>query len=213
MKLNLYKEFAPAVSIILPTLNRRNLLSRAVDSILNQTFKNWELIVVDDGSSDETFSLVREYQIANENIRYMRHSNKKLPLSLNTGIQAACGEFVTFIGSDDEYKPEHLELRYNYLSDNPDIFLVHGGIEIIGNPYVKDKNDLNKSIHLNDCHIGGTYFCRRIVFEEIGGFKNIAYSEDSEFFERVEKKYKTQKLEYPTYIYYRDTPDSICNSL
>ena len=213
MKLNLYKGFAPAVSIILPTFNRENLLGRAIASILNQTLKSWELIIVDDGSGDGTFSLINEYQKKYSNIRYLRHPNKKLPLSLNTGIQASCGEFITFIGSDDEYKPEHLKLRYNYLNENPDVDLVHGGIEIIGDPYVKDKNDLSRKIHLKDCHIGGTFFCRRKVFEELGGFKNIEYSEDSEFFERVEEKFKTAKVDFPTYVYYRDTPDSICNSV
>lgn len=213
MKLNLYKDFVPAVSVILPTFNREKLLERAVSSILNQTFTNWELLIVDDGSGDGTFSLINEYQKKYEKIRYLRHANKKLSLSLNTGIQASCGEFITFIGSDDEYKPEHLELRYNYLNKNSDVDLLHGGIEIIGDPFVKDKNDLSKKIHLKDCYIGGTFFCRRKIFEELGGFKNIEYSEDSEFFERVERKFKTVKVDFPTYVYHRDTPDSICNTV
>lgn len=213
MKLSLYKNFYPAVSIILPSFNREKLLKRAVNSVLNQTFKNWELIIVDDGSSDGTFSLVNEFQKDFENIRYLKHPNKKLPLSLNTGIQAACGEFITFLGSDDEFKPEHLELRYNYMNENPNIDLLHGGIEIIGDPFVKDKNDLSRKIHLEECHIGGTFFCRRKIFEVLGGFKNIEYSEDSEFFERVEEKFKTAKVNFKTYVYYRDTPDSICNSV
>lgn len=213
MKLSLYKDFSPAVSIILPTFNREKLLKRAVNSVLNQSFKNWELIIVDDGSSDGTFSVINEFQKDHENIRYIKHPNKKLPLSLNTGIQASCGEFITFLGSDDEYKPEHLELRYNYMNENPNIDLLHGGIEVIGDPFVKDKNDLSKKIHLEECHIGGTFFCRRKIFEVLGGFKNIEYSEDSEFFERVEAKFKTAKVNFPTYVYYRDTPDSICNSV
>lgn len=213
MKLSLYKDFSPAVSIILPTFNREKLLKRAVNSVLNQTFKNWELLIIDDGSSDGTFLLINEFQKESEKIRYLKHPNKKLPLSLNTGIQASCGDFITFLGSDDEYKPEHLELRFNYLNENPNIDLIHGGIEIIGDPFVKDKNDLSKKIHLEECHIGGTFFCTRKIFEALGGFKNIEYSEDSEFFERVEEKFKTEKVNFPTYVYYRDTPDSICNSV
>ena len=213
MKLNLYKGFIPAVSIILPTFNRETLLPRSINSIINQTFQDWELIIVDDGSDDKTFELFGKYSNTYENIRYIKHSNKKLPLSLNTGIQASCGEFITFIGSDDEYKSNHIEVRYKYLTEKPEIDLIHGGIEIIGDPFVKDKNDLSKKIHLSKCFIGGTFFCRRKVFEEIGGFKDIEYSEDSEFFERVEEKFKTAKVNFPTYIYYRDTPDSICNSI
>lgn len=99
------------------------------------------------------------------------------------------------------------------MNENPYIDLLHGGIEIIGDPFVKDKNDLTKKIHLEECHIGGTFFCRRKIFEELGGFKNIEYSEDSEFFERVEEEFKTAKVNFKTYVYYRDTPDSICNSV
>jgi len=211
--MQLYNDFTPFVSIILPTFNRDALLGRAIDSVLEQTYRNWELIVVDDGSSDSTCELVKRYIKSSPNIRYMFHNNKKLPFSLNTGVLAASGEIITFLGSDDEYKPEHLQLRVDLFLKNKNIEFIHGGVKIIGDPFVKDKNDLSKLIHLNDCTIGGTFFIKKYVLTELNGFRNIAYSEDSDFFERAVQKYKIHKSDYPTYIYHRETSDSICNTI
>ncbi len=210
--MKLYKNFTPLVSVILPTFNREKLLKRAIDSVINQTYNFWELIIADDGSEDNTFEIIKKYQKHFQNIRYFRHSNRKLPLTLNAGIQASMGDYLTFLGSDDEYKKEHIQLRVEEIM-NENIDFIHGGVEIIGDPYVKDKNDKSKMIHLNDCTIGGTFFAKKEVFVNLNGFKDIEYSEDSEFFERVLSKYKIKKVNYPTYIYYRDTPDSICNNI
>jgi len=211
--MKLYKNYKPIVSIILPTYNRSEFLKRAIDSVIIQTFSKWELIVVDDGSEDDTFLIINKLIASNKKIRYMKHSKRKLPLSLNAGIKASAGEYITFLGSDDEYLPEHLSLRVNELQNNDKIDLVYGGVKIIGDLYVKDKNDLSKKTHLSDCVIGGTFFGKRNMFIELGGFKNIEYSEDSEFYERAKSIYNIKKVKYPTYVYYRNTPDSICNKI
>jgi len=211
--MQVYKNFNPDVSIILPTYNRKNYLERAIESVIKQTYKNWELIIVDDGSTDDSIKLIDKYILGYQNVRYMRHSNRKTPLTTNAGIQASVGNFITFLGSDDEYKPEHLSLRIEFMNNNPETDLIHGGVEIIGSPYVKDKNDLTKLIHLSECIIGGTFFGKRNVFFELNGFQNLKYSDDSDFFERAVKKFKIEKVDFPTYIYYRDTPDSICSTI
>ncbi len=211
--MKLYNSQLPFVSIILPTYNRSKLIGNAIESVLNQTYKNWELLIVDDGSIDNTFDVCKNYLNRFENIRYMFHKNKKLPLTLNEGILAASGIFITFLGSDDSYKPEHLELRVNILKENNTIDFIHGGVEIIGNPYVKDKNNLSKLIHLNECKIGGTFFIRKSTILKLGGFLNIPYSEDSDLFERAEKEFNIIKVDFPTYNYNRDTQDSICNQI
>jgi len=211
--MKVYKNYQPIVSVIMPTFNRINYLERSIKSVIKQTLKNWELVIVDDGSTDGSFELINKYILDYENIRYMRHSNRKPPLTFNAGIQASVGKYITFLGSDDEYKPEHLEKRIDFLNLNPSVDLIHGGFEIIGHPYVKDKNDLSKEIHLSLCVIGGTFFGKRNVFFELDGFRNLSYSDDSDFFERAEKKFKIIKVDFPTYIYYRDTPDSICTTI
>lgn len=211
--MQVYKNYTPEVSIILPTYNRKNLLTRAITSVINQTYDKWELIVVDDGSTDNSLEIIDPYLTRYDNIRYMRHSNRRPPLTLNAGILAAAGKYLTFIGSDDEYKPEHLELRMKLLSENPDIDLIHGGVEIVGAPFVKDKNDLNRLIHIKECVVGCTFVGKKKMFLELNGFRNLKYSDDSDFYERAAGRYKILKVDYPTYIYYRDTPDSICSTI
>lgn len=211
--MQVYKSFTPVVSIILPTFNREKLLPRAVDSVLKQSFKDWELLIIDDGSSNRTYELANLYLNDYENIRYLKHSNRHPPLSQNAGLLASAGEFVSFLGSDDEYKPGYLEERVNFMREKPDLDMVHGGVEIIGHPFVKDKNDLTKEIHLSECVIGGTFFGKRNFFIELYGFTDLKYSDDSDFFERAVTKYNIEKVNFPTYVYYRDTPDSICSTI
>lgn len=197
------------VSIIIPTFNRAKLLYRAIDSVIAQTFKNWELIIVDDGSTDETYQVVEKYFLMIKNLKYLKQHNSKLPAARNIGIKISKGDFITFLDSDDEYKKEHLMLRVNYMRSNPEIDLIYGGIEIVGDPYVPDKYDRSRKIHINDCVVGATFFGKRKVFNQLRGFKNIDYSEDSEFFERAKKKFIVQKVDFQSYIYKRENLDSI----
>jgi len=207
------KSYYPLISIILPTYNREKLLSRSIDSVLNQTYRNWELLIVDDGSNDKTLSLVKNYINQFSNTKYFFHENRGAAYSMNIGIQNSKGELITFLGSDDEYLENHLELRVNYLTENRDIDMLHSPAKIIGNEYVKDKNDKSKLIHLDNCILGGTLFGKSGVFKELNGFKEMNYSPESEFVERVEKIRQIEKLNSRTYIYYRNTPDSICNNI
>ncbi len=211
--MQLYKNFVPSVSVVIATYNRAQLLPRALDSILNQTMHNWECIIVDDGSEDNTFEIVNMYLQKDHRFRYMKHQNKKPALTFNTGIQASIGRFVTFLGSDDEYKPEHLQLRYDYMINNREIDLIQGGVEIIGHPYVKDKDDLSKEIHISECKIGGTFFGKREVYIELEGFRDMRYADDTDFWERADKKFNLAEVDFPTYVYHRDTPDSICSNI
>lgn len=208
---NTYLHFKPVITIIMATFNRSNYLDKSINSVLSQTFKEWELLIVDDGSNDNSFETINKYIKENENIIYLKHQHRKLSLSRNAGITASSGEFITFLDSDDEYNKNHLLFRFNFMRGRPDVDLIHGGLQIIGDPYVVDKKNPGKKIRLEQCAIGGTFFGKRKVFLDLDGFANIGYSEDSEFLERAEEKFNVQKVGYPTYIYYRETSDSITN--
>ena len=132
---------------------------------------------------------------------------------MNVGIKKSNGGFITFLGSDDEYLEDHLKVRIDFFNTHKKMDLIHTTAEIIGDEYVKDKNDLSKMIHLNECILGGTLFGRRDVFEKLNGFNKVNYSPESDLVERAEKEFNITKLDLPTYIYYRDTPDSICNTI
>ncbi|MEK7432819.1 MAG: glycosyltransferase family A protein [Cyanobacteriota bacterium] len=196
------------------TYNRGNYLNRCIDSVLAQSFKDFELIIVDDGSNDNSFEIVKKYINNNENIRYIYHSNRKVSLSKNVGINSACGKYIAFIDSDDEYKNDYLLKRVEYMLENPDIDLIDGGSIVIGDPYVTDKNNLTQKIHIHECFLGATIFAKKDVFLSLGGFdKSLSYAEDSAFMEKAKITYNVEKLNYPSYVYYRDTPDSITNTI
>ena len=198
-------------SIILPTFNRAHLLSRAIDSVLKQTESSWELIIVDDGSTDTTHDLGTQFTMHEGRIKYVFHSHRGLALSRAAGIAAASGEYVTFIDSDDEYAPDHLSQRRAYLESHPDVDLLHGGVKIIGDPYVADKFDPTKKIHISNCVVGGTFVIRGSLIERIGGWPNVPYGDDNAFYEKALAAGRIiAMIESPTYIYYRGEEDSLC---
>jgi glycosyltransferase involved in cell wall biosynthesis len=205
-------EFQPEVSVILTVFNREQYLKRCVGSLLGQSFKNWELIAVDDGSEDNSFEVLKEYQAHYPGIFIIRHNNMKLPLSRNKGIMASKGKYITFLDSDDEYARDHLLKRVEYMNNHPEIDMIRGGVDIIGNEYVRDKNNPKRLIHLSECSVGATFFGGRNVFLMLNGFRNLEYSEDSDFLERAEKCFNVEKVNFNTYKYYREAPDSITNN-
>jgi glycosyltransferase involved in cell wall biosynthesis len=98
----------PAVSIIIPTYNRAHLIDRSIKSVLAQTYRDFELIIVDDGSADNTEQVVRSYN--DQRIRYLKHpKNRGVSAARNTGIKAAAGSYIAFQDSDDEWLPRKLE--------------------------------------------------------------------------------------------------------
>ncbi len=194
----------PEISIILSTYNRAKYLNDCINSVLEQTFRNWELIIVDDGSQDETFTVVNSYLQGYENIRYLKHQNRKAAFARNAGIQASFGNYITFLDSDDTYKNNHLESRWEYMQANPEIDLIEGGYEIEEEFFVADCFKPGEKISIRECVVGGTFFGKRKVFWELKGFKNVDYGEDAELWSRAEKIFKTHKIKEPeTYIYTR----------
>lgn len=119
----------PTVSVIIPTYNRAHLVGRAIRSVLNQTYQDFEIIVVDDGSTDNTEEVVKSFN--DPRIRYIRHEkNRGGSAARNTGIRATYGEFIAFLDSDDEWLPEKLEKQVLICSDEQ-IGLVYTGRKVI----------------------------------------------------------------------------------
>ncbi len=117
------------VSVVIPSYNRANVLPRAVKSVLAQTYQDFEIIIIDDCSKDNTQEVVKNFN--DPRIRYIRHEiNKGGNAARNTGIKAANGEFVAFLDSDDEWLPTKLEKQIP-LFDNPNVGLVYCGFIFI----------------------------------------------------------------------------------
>ncbi len=115
----------PRVSVITPTYNRADMIGGAIQSVLDQTYVDWELIVVDDGSTDNTAEVVSAYD--DPRMEYIYQENRKLPGARNTGLRAAKGEYVAFLDSDDVFLPGKLELQVAVLDQKPGIGLVASG--------------------------------------------------------------------------------------
>lgn len=185
----------------------------ALESLIAQTESDWEAIIIDDGSTDDTYLRVGKYLEAHSNIFYIKQENKGEEGAKNTGIHAAGGKYITFLDSDDSYHRDHLKIRKSILEKHPQIDLLHGGVEIIGDEYVPNRFDPNKKIHLSECVIGGTFFIRRKLLLALNGFQRVPIGTDADLFERIyEHGAKIRKVHHPTYIYNRQLPDSLTHS-
>jgi len=206
----------PLVSIILPVFNRRHLIERAILSVREQHFTDWELLIIDDGSTDGLERLVLPMVMEFSRIRYLKHANRKLSATRNIGMFAAMGRYLSFLDSDDEYKTDHLQLRIDFMAAHPEVDFVHGGVELIGpeeTHFVRDVFDPSKLIHITECCVGATFFGKKAAFMKSGGFKPLSYSAESEFLERISKSFRVVKVDFPTYRYYTGLEDSICTSV
>lgn len=112
----------PKVSVVIPAYNRASILPRALESALNQTHKVDQIIVVDDGSNDETINLVKENY---PNVELFSQQNKGVSAARNTGIQHAVGEWVCFLDSDDSWQTAKLEKQLQLISENPEYLICH----------------------------------------------------------------------------------------
>lgn len=202
----------PLVSVVMATLNRAHLLPRAIRSLLGQSYPDWELIVIDDGSTDGSEAVVEQLAAGDPRVRCQWQPNAGLSVARNAGLAVARGEHLTFLDSDDEYKPDHLALRARLLQAQPDVDMIHGGVAIVGGPdRVPDRHNPSILVPLSDCVIGGTFYMRRKVVEALGGFRQPDYGTDAEFMERAAELFRIEKVDCPTYVYHRDTPDGMCN--
>ena len=111
---------APRVSVLIPTYNCARFLSQAIDSVLAQTFQDFEILVVDDGSTDDTAQVVARYP----RVRYIRREHCGVSASRNAAVAAATGEIVVFLDADDFWLPEKLEKQVTYLDENPNCMLI-----------------------------------------------------------------------------------------
>lgn len=204
----------PFFSIIIATYNRADLLQRALHSLVAQTEEDWEALVIDDGSTDDTYMKILPFLSKYNKIKYQKTANRGEALSKNEGLFASKGKFISFLDSDDEYRPHHLQSRKELLLKNPNVNFLYGGLEIIGNHYVPDRFDRSRKIHLNDCKIGGTFFIERNILLSLNGLHNIPLGADADLFDRAKAaQIELMHTDIPTYIYHRELTDSITNNV
>ena len=189
----------PLVSVIIPTHNRANLLPRSINSVLSQTYKNLECIVVDDGSNDNTHKVVAD--IKDDRLIFLQHDkNKNASVARNTGIKHAKGDLIAFLDDDDEWLPTKLEKQVPLIQSlTPDVGMVYCWMD-----YYDKNGKLISEVHptlrgyifpnvLDAQRIGGcpTLIVRREVIDLIGGFdESLPRGNDGDFIRRVCRKYE-----------------------
>jgi glycosyltransferase involved in cell wall biosynthesis len=195
----------PLISIILPTYNGSRYLREAIDSCMAQTYGNWELIVVDDCSTDSTPSIVAEYVSSDPRIKSIRHEvNKKLPAALNTGHAAARGDYLTWTSDDNRLLPPAIEEMTRFLQDNPGVGLVYTDcimIDEVGR-YLWDypAQPASRLAYMNA--LGGCFLYRRQVYETLGGYdEELFLAEDYEYWLRAYRKFELAPLHKTLYEY------------
>lgn len=142
----------PVFSIIIPTYNRGHLIRKAISSILSQSYNQFELIVVDDGSTDNTEEVINS--LADAKIKYIKTKNAERGAARNTGIKLACGQYITFLDSDDFLYNYHLSTSYNFIVEHNDPSAFHLGYEII-NKKGKVLRKVNRLRNINSDLIKG----------------------------------------------------------
>lgn len=178
----------PFFSIIIPTYNRSNLISRAINSVLVQKFSNFEIIIVDDGSSDNTNEIVKGF--SDNRVKYFDQSNRGVCVARNLGASKALGEYLVFLDSDDFVCVNWLEEIYYAADNRPDLVFCYANLidDLTGE--VRSINSFNRSRTKTGTiaysSLAGTYFIKRKLFYQSRGFnENLKYSENTELINRV----------------------------
>lgn len=201
----------PAVSVIVPTFNRAGLLPRAIGSVLGQSFEDFEVLIVDDGSTDETAEVVARYE--DPRVRYLAQPrNAGVSAARNRGLREARGDLVAFLDSDDEWLPGKLAQQVELFRRVPDdVGLVYTGVECVlpdGRRRVdrpEERGDVYRlMLGRNVIHGGGSnVMMRRSVVATVGFFdEGLRAIEDYEYWLRVARFFKVDYVAAPLIRYY-----------
>ncbi|HET9786196.1 MAG TPA: glycosyltransferase family A protein [Pyrinomonadaceae bacterium] len=177
-------DHATSVSVIIPVFNGQLYLRAALESVFGQDHKPYEVIVVDDGSTDTTPDIIREFN----DVTYLRQSNKGVAVARNRGLDIARGEFIAFLDQDDVWTPNKLAVQVQYFLDHPEIQYTLTHQQFFLEPGASIPTWFRKEL-LSEPHPGfvpSTLMARRGVFEKIGRFETqYSHASDSDWFFRA----------------------------
>jgi glycosyltransferase involved in cell wall biosynthesis len=201
----------PKVSVVIPTYNRPQFVRSAITSVLNQTFQDFEIIVVDDASTDNTPEVVSGFN--DTKIKYIRHEiNKGGSAARNTGIRTSSAEYIAFLDDDDEWLPDKLKKQVELLNiSSPNVGGVYTGFfkinkasgKIIGQSIPLGEGGFIDDL-IEDNRIGttSTHLLRRECFEKVGLFdENLPSSQDFDMWVRLSKEFHFEFIKEPLVKY------------
>ncbi|MCE2711637.1 MAG: glycosyltransferase family 2 protein [Cryomorphaceae bacterium] len=186
----------PYFSIIIPTFNRAHLISKAIESVIAQTFENWELIIVDDGSTDQTKEIIYAYKKMDSRIQYIYQENAERSAARNNGILQAKGSYVCFLDSDDYFLPDKLHnLKKKIEQVGHKLVVFYDGLlEEVNGQKQKIPFPLQKELSLPDFILSHTLFSQQIcakreVFLKHHYNPKISIGEDMELWLRISEEF------------------------
>lgn len=196
----------PLVSIVLPVYNGEKFLDISIKSCLEQTYKNWELLIIDDGSSDNSERIARKYSEQDCRISYFRNSeNLKLPRTLNRGFSLANGKYLTWTSDDNYYRPEAIKKMVSTLEETGAGF-VFAACSIInenGDRIAENRapKEYRHAIWDYD-FVGACFMYTREVYERIGEYDpNMFLCEDYDYWLRIFARFEVEYIDEDLYAY------------
>ncbi|GAB3526263.1 hypothetical protein GCM10027443_01270 [Pontibacter brevis] len=206
----------PLISIVLPTFNGGEFIVKAIESCLKQTYKNFELIIVNDCSTDNTRNIVEEYCKHDTRIRVINNEvNCKLPKSLNIGFDSARGDYLTWTSDDNYFAPQALETLLGELERNVDTDIIYSSYS-----FVDEKDNVLEYYGgapenlLFSCIIGACFLYRRNVHVELKGYALDKFRmEDMDFWLRAAAKFRFQFIDDKSLYFYRKHKNSLTSHI
>lgn len=203
------------ISVIIPVFNGGKYISEALESVLAQTHENIEIVIVDDGSTDNTSQIAQEFMAHNSSMKYVYQENQGLAASRNKGISLSKGDFIAFIDADDIWVEDKLETQIKILLKNPSIEMVSGKVKQFISPEIPvEKHDeyhfVQDEIQSN---LIGVALIRKSAFDKYGLFDpTLRIGQDMQWV--LQAKEKELKIEpIPKLVYYRRLhPDNLGRS-
>ncbi len=193
----------PTVSVLIPVYNAEKYIKEALDSILNQTFKNFELIIINDCSTDSTEKIIKRYAKKDSRILLVNNKeNLKISKTLNKGIGIAKGKYIVRMDADDWSYPDRIEKQVGYMESNPDIVLSSGNMEICDEKMIiKNRSNFPTTDHnirevllQYNPMVHPAMIFRRDIALSIGGYNETVKSEDYMFIIDMSSKGKLGNL-------------------
>jgi glycosyltransferase involved in cell wall biosynthesis len=192
----------PKITVFMAAYNAAEFIAESISSILNQTFNDFELLIVNDGSTDNTSSIVEMFN--DSRIRLINNDgNKGLPDTRNRLLKLARGEYIAILDSDDIAYPDRLQAQFEFLNEHPEIALCGGHAKIIDQDgiiqnkklIVPTGENVNLELLFVNPFINSSTMFRTYVFREVNGYRDFALSEDFDLFVRISEKYLTTNLD------------------
>jgi Glycosyl transferase family 2 len=193
---------SPAISVVMSVYNGAKFLPEAVDSILRQTWSDFEFVIVNDGSTDETWSILEGYRSQDSRLRLVDQEKRGLTASLNRGCSLSKGEFIARMDADDVAMPRRLEWQMHFMATHPGVGVLGGGFELIdaagkrlGVSWLPFEDHEIRQLLL-DCtaFLHPSVLMSRSVLARVGGYREVKYAEDYDLWLRLAEQTKLANL-------------------